>query len=60
MDPTVVLEEIRKLIKQYNEVTAPEFNAAHWAYKLVGLIEGLDEWMSKGGFLPEQWVKARS
>ena len=56
MDPTANLEEIRKLAAiQVHGVGLVE----EQFMRLVDLIEALDGWLSKGGFLPVQWSAYR-
>lgn len=50
MDPNAALEELRRLIAQkYPDTEDVE--------RIQLLIESLDEWLSKGGFLPASWDK---
>lgn len=42
MDPTQALHEIRTLAQQNED-------------ELATKVEGLDQWLTGGGFLPEQW-----
>ena len=52
MDPNATLEHIRDLagvLRMYNG------NPASKADELVDAINDLDEWLSKGGFLPDDW-----
>lgn len=52
IDPTIALTEIRKIIGK------PINSATDWQQEFESLsmwIEALDEWMTKGGFLPVQW-----
>lgn len=54
MDPTATLVSIRALIKVINENNDSE----RWeelADSLAEVVEALDQWMAKGGFLPVQW-----
>ena len=54
MDPTANLKEQRDLLRKFrarNRLTAGE------AARLAELVDSLDEWISNGGFLPEQWSK---
>lgn len=63
MDPNEALRQIRLYIKQMqvedqpvgigNQNAKPEF--IQHARDLAETFEGLDEWMSKGGFLPKAW-----
>ena len=50
MDPSKALDKIRLEIVNY--VTSPAWTPVH----LIEGIGALDDWMSKGGALPEQWV----
>lgn len=43
MDPNVTLSRLRELADN---------NDVEWA----NLFESLDDWLSKGGFLPEAWA----
>jgi hypothetical protein len=48
MDPDETLREIRELVTaQACYVPDPD--------RLAELVGALDEWLSKGGFLPEPW-----
>jgi hypothetical protein len=57
MDPNAALKQIRSLIElvRQDKITDSEL------YDLAYLIEGLDNWLSKGGVLPEAWemIQAR-
>lgn len=51
MDPNKTLKDLREIVSLYNEG-----DADHWEIeRAVELVEALDEWLSKGGFLPEAW-----
>lgn len=50
MDPDAALQELRLMASDPNAFNFEQF---------VELFEGLDEWMSKGGFLPHDWAKGR-
>jgi hypothetical protein len=69
MDPDETLARIRELVATYNEAV-DERDAENETVKdyegyedtllgvvevLPGLVEALDEWLSKGGFMPEAW-----
>lgn len=47
LDPTQTLTEIRELAEEWPEID--DFDA------LPQKVKDLDEWLSKGGFLPDQW-----
>lgn len=53
MDPDVTLEEMRALVKKvlYDEPEGPYPDTE----EMFTLFEGLDGWISKGGFLPTAW-----
>lgn len=57
MDPDAALAQIRELI--IKQQTDNELNDTD-TDRLVELIDGLDEWMTKGGFLPTDWSALRS
>ncbi len=52
MDPNAMLEEILYVVKYRNDLH-PEFDYS----SLLDAISNLDEWLSKGGFLPERWER---
>jgi hypothetical protein len=47
MDPNAALRELREAIHQDDTHTAAE------------RFEALDEWLSRGGYLPERWQAER-
>lgn len=57
MDPDATLAQIRDLIVKY-QTSAEEMSTSD-AAELVELVDGLDEWMTKGGFLPTDWNALR-
>lgn len=55
MDPNEALERIRDLVEEARE---------HWelsedAQTLLDEIEALDSWLTRGGFLPDEWAQNR-
>ena len=48
MDPNETLEQIRALAKYIGDY---DYDA------LVDLVNSLDSWLSKGGFLPDRWKR---
>jgi hypothetical protein len=56
MDPDACLEEIRAKIKQIND-EQDDMAALVMLPELTELVEALDEWISKGGYLPKGWTK---
>jgi hypothetical protein len=61
MDPNKTLREIRELdrkalrLERADKSLPPED-----ADRLMELVRALDEWLTKGGFLPTDWRKGRS
>ena len=59
MDPNEALREIRRLVARWTELEGkgPEWQAERTvvAAGLVLHTEGLDEWLTRGGFLPDAW-----
>lgn len=53
MDPNAALAEIRAEIADIESAGNDiEYRGAH---KLADLVQSLDEWIAKGGFLPDAW-----
>lgn len=57
MDPNATLADIRQATSNI-DVDRYERDDYHVA-ELVALIAALDEWITKGGFLPDAWLTAR-
>lgn len=59
MDPNETLERLRMAVRAFRACN-DEFDR-HWDHPetLVDAAEALDEWLSKGGFLPEAWQDLR-
>lgn len=53
MDPNETLTEIRALIAR--QATEPYGLDCWGTDRLVDLIDGLDRWITYGGFLPDLW-----
>lgn len=59
MDPNVVLEErILKYIKLMESIDSVE-SLADLVKDLIDAVRDLDEWLRKGGVLPERWQVMR-
>lgn len=66
MDPDAALQNMRTAIKDFDSAkdkwedseTRDEFRILH-AIALIDAVEALDDWLSKGGFLPKDWTKGR-
>lgn len=58
MDPDVTLADIRALCADMpdSETTSAADMGAHLA-ALIDSVEALDEWLSRGGFLPAAWQR---
>jgi len=54
MDPTVALKAIRQLVREI-QAPADTSDTEALAGELAELVDGLDGWLSAGGFLPKQW-----
>lgn len=56
MDPNAALEKIRDLL---HTSTAYSERGLNWweSAELIEQVESLDEWLSRGGFLPEAWQR---
>jgi hypothetical protein len=51
MDPTEALKQLRALM-----VEATRGDCEGNLSEIVELFNGLDTWLTKGGFLPSQWT----
>ena len=51
MDPEETLAELRRIAATYDEPSIEDRDA----YRMAELFRGMDEWLSKGGFLPRAW-----
>lgn len=51
MDPNAALEQIRRLVR--DQLTACDGDG----YELAEAFDGLDGWLSKGGFPPDAWTR---
>lgn len=65
MDPNITLEELRRLSDHIltmtdAENTEPDVDIG-WedARSLAEYVQALDGWISRGGFLPAEWMKGR-
>ena len=59
MDPNAALKEIREIVKNADKPNPLKgIYEEHAEFsRLIDLIDGLDGWISKGGFLPRDWQK---
>ncbi len=51
MDPTATLARIREALANHAENGLSDDETM----ELVECVEALDDWLSRGGFLPTQW-----
>lgn len=56
MDPTAALAEIHRAISEAEDACCFEHQAESFK-EAVEKFEALDEWLSKGGFLPDSWAR---
>jgi len=59
MDPNANLAEQRRIAKRF--LDGGDQTTAEWmgdAERLAELVEELDQWITRGGFLPEVWSRA--
>lgn len=54
MDPNETLRLLRLTIRQMRVDEDPGVKAAH-AEEIAEYFEGLDNWLSRDGFLPDDW-----
>ena len=58
MDPSETLTKIRSALDAMEYATGDRWEMA--AEDLANGVAALDEWISKGGFLPTQWARSAS
>jgi hypothetical protein len=54
MDPNAALERLRELIAINVRAETDSFKS-ELADDICEVLEGLDQWLSRGGFLPKAW-----
>ena len=61
MDPDVTLALLRKAVAEFDAMSWETDNDARAmaAHDAVEHARALDEWLSKGGYLPKDWAKGR-
>ncbi len=50
MDPNATLDRLRELVMEYRD-----HGAIETAEELADDFDSLDQWLSRGGFLPRDW-----
>lgn len=60
MDPNATLMELRALAQAHMD-EGPEETGLDVAdaVRMAELVQALDEWITRGGFLPDAWQKGR-
>ena len=61
MDPTANLREQLQLAARIQRCADREHAACHCrdsADRLADLVQALDQWIQRGGFVPEPWARA--
>lgn len=58
MDPDLALMNCRNAARAWLETDEPDRDT-EWAETLAESFLALDEWISRGGFLPDFWNKNR-
>lgn len=56
MDSNAALARIREVVQELDGET-DEFKYGQLGEELCQLVQGLDEWLSRGGFLPQAWER---
>lgn len=57
MDPNACLAHIRAIVQSFDHASDDEARAGLGS-ELVDYVSGMDTWLSKGGFLPHEWIKS--
>jgi hypothetical protein len=59
MDPDANLAEQRKIVARLldDNQRKDDYGRAQDANRLAELVQALDEWLTRGGFLPPSWGK---
>lgn len=59
MDVNATLDRIREIIAHLDHCLEGAMCTVPMTDELISLVSGLDEWLSKGGFLPNAWQQGR-
>jgi hypothetical protein len=57
MDPNANLTEMRELAQTLLDNNADLSDFCAQAERLAELVQALDEWLTRGGFLPRDWKR---
>lgn len=55
MDPNITLSLLRELLSRWEEWGTLEVDAEAAMDEILDLFYGLDEWLTSGGFRPNDW-----
>lgn len=55
MDPNATLRELRRLAQAVHDGAVDLSDMESHSFVMADAISAMDEWISKGGFLPEDW-----
>ncbi|CAB4131449.1 hypothetical protein UFOVP276_204 [uncultured Caudovirales phage] len=57
MDPNETLNQLRESVKDWYANTLPvnSVEAIAELGRVIELVQAMDDWLSKGGFLPNDW-----
>lgn len=55
MDPNDNLYKMQNLVRDIQEGKMNEAALADAAERLAELVGAMDEWLTRGGFLPDRW-----
>lgn len=58
MDVNATLARLRELVKEI-DAAADNEHKADIADEFADLIDGLDQWITRGGFLPSAWQRGQ-
>lgn len=57
MDPNEALSRLRRALQAYGEADAAAPIDAEVADEIYETAKALDTWLSRGGFLPQDWAR---
>lgn len=60
MDPNKTLDEVRGLVFDILYLDHDQHDYLAAMEDLASKVEDLDEWLSRGGFLPDVWQRSRA
>ena len=58
MDPDETLKKLRALVEEIREDERDGLDITDHEQSVLDLFDGLDQWLTKGGFLPAAWAGA--